>query len=90
MGIGVEGEAGGEVTQHAGYRLDVHAVLQSYCSEGVAEVVETDFWDTSSGEDSLQHIIYAVRRDGAAVVGGEHIFIVGFLFLLFQNFYRLL
>ena len=28
MGIGVQGEASGEVTQHAGYSLDVHAVLQ--------------------------------------------------------------
>ena len=28
MGIGVQGEPGGEVTQHAGHRLDVHSVLE--------------------------------------------------------------
>ncbi len=35
MGVGVEGESRGEVTQHTGHRLDVHAVLQSQCCEGV-------------------------------------------------------
>ena len=35
MGVGVQGEACGEVTQHAGYRLDVHAVLQGDGGEGV-------------------------------------------------------
>jgi len=35
MGIGVQGEASGEVTQHAGHRLDVHTVLQGNGGEGV-------------------------------------------------------
>ena len=35
MSIGVEGESGREVTQHAGHRFDVYAVLQSQCCEGV-------------------------------------------------------
>ena len=35
MGIGVQGEACGEVTQHAGYGLDVHTVLQRNGGEGV-------------------------------------------------------
>ena len=35
MGVGVEGESCGEVSQHAGYRFDVHAVLQSQRCEGV-------------------------------------------------------
>ena len=42
MGIGVQGEACGEVTQHAADGLDVHAILECDGSEGVAEVVESD------------------------------------------------
>ena len=53
MGIGVEGEAGGEVTQHTGHRLDVHAILEGDGCKGVAEVVESDLWDTCSRKDSL-------------------------------------
>lgn len=45
MGIGVQGEACREVSQHAGYRLDVHSVLEGDSGEGVAEIVETlRFW----------------------------------------------
>ena len=35
MGIGVQSEACGEVTQHAGHRLDIHAVLEGNGCEGV-------------------------------------------------------
>ena len=42
MGIGVQGEACGEVTQHAGHRLDVHTILQGDGSEGVAEVMKSE------------------------------------------------
>ena len=38
MGVGVQGEAGGEVTKHTGLRLDVHAILQGDGCKGVAEV----------------------------------------------------
>ena len=61
MGIGIQREPGGEVTEHAADRLDVHAILQGNCCKGVAEVVESDLWDTRSGEDSFEHIIHAVR-----------------------------
>ena len=67
MGIGVQGEACGEVAQHAGYRLDVHAVLQGDGGEGVAEIVEPDLWDPGSGQHSFEHIIEAVGGDGTAV-----------------------
>ena len=90
MGVGVQGEAGGEVAEHAADRLDVNAILQSYGRKGMAEVVESHLWDTCSGEDSLQHIVDAVRRNGTALRGGEDILIVGFCFLCFKNFYRLL
>ena len=53
MGVGVEGEAGGEVTQHAAYRLDVHAVLQGDGGEGVAEIVESNLRDSGSSQYSL-------------------------------------
>ncbi len=35
MGVGVQGEACGEVTQHARYRLDVHTILQGDGGEGM-------------------------------------------------------
>ena len=38
VGVGAEGESGVVVTQHAGYRLDVHAVLQSRGCEGVPQI----------------------------------------------------
>jgi len=34
MGVGVQGEACGEVTEHAADRLDVHTVLQCNGGEG--------------------------------------------------------
>ena len=42
MGIGVQGEPGGEVAEHTGYSLDVYSVLEGDGCEGVAEVVESD------------------------------------------------
>jgi hypothetical protein len=42
MDVGVQGEAGGEVTQHTADRFDVHTVLQCDGSEGVAEMVRSD------------------------------------------------
>ena len=53
MGIGVEGEPRGEVTQHAADGLDIHAVLESDGRKGVAEVVESDFRDTSPFQHPL-------------------------------------
>ena len=53
MGIGVQGEACGKVTQHSADCLDVYAVLQGDGCEGVAQVVEPDLRDTSSRKDSL-------------------------------------
>ena len=67
MSIGVQGEACGEVTQHAADGFDVHTILQCNGGEGVAEVMESDLWDASPFKDSLEHIIDAVRGDGATV-----------------------
>lgn len=90
MGIGIQGEACGEVAQHTADRLDVHTVLEGDGCEGVAEVVKSDFRDTRSLKNPLQHVIYAVRRDGAAIGRREYILVMGLGFLLFENFYRLL
>ena len=69
MGIGVKGEACGEVTQHTADCFDVHSVLQGDGSEGMAEVVESDFRDVCPLQYTLQHIVDTVRRDGTAVGG---------------------
>ena len=53
MGVGVQSEARGEVAEHTADRLDVHAILQSYGRKGVAEVVESDLWDTCPCQHSL-------------------------------------
>ena len=70
MGIGVQRESSGEVAQHAGDSFYVNSILQGNRSEGVAEVVESDLWDSCSGQDSFEHIIDTVRRDGANLGGG--------------------
>ena len=57
VGVGVQGEAGGEVTQHSGHCLDVHAILQCDGCKGMSQVVKPDLWDTSPCQHSLQHII---------------------------------
>ena len=82
MGIGVQGEASGEVTQHAGHCLDVYSVLEGDGGEGVAKIVESDLRDASPFEDTLEHIVDAVWGDGAAVGGWEHILVMGLGLLL--------
>ena len=67
MSVGVEGESGGEVAQHTGHCLDVHPVLKCDGGECVPEIVKSDLGQSYSFEDSLQHMIHAVRGDGAAV-----------------------
>ena len=90
MGVGIQREPSGEVAEHTGYSFYVNSVLQRNGSKGVAEVVKSDLRDACSCQHTLEHIVHAVRRDGASVGGGEDVFVIGFLFLLFQNFYRLL
>ena len=48
MGVGVQGEACGEVAQHTADGLDVHTVLKCDGCEGVAEVMESDLGDACS------------------------------------------
>ena len=86
MGIGVQGEVCGEVTQHTGHRLDVHTVLERDGGEGVSEVMESDLRDARPFKHTLQHIVHAVRGDGTAVGGREHMGVVSLAFLLPQDF----
>ncbi len=55
MGIGVQGEACGEVAEDGGHRLDVYPVLQGNGGEGVAEVVESYLGYACSCQYSFQH-----------------------------------
>ena len=40
MGISIQSEACGEVTQHTADRFDIHAVLRGEGGEGVAEIMK--------------------------------------------------
>ena len=46
MGVGVQGEARGEVAEHTADCFNVYAILQGDGCEGVTKVVESDLWDT--------------------------------------------
>ena len=89
MGVGVQGEACGEVTKHTGHRLDVHAILQSYGRKGMAQVVKSNLRDAGPCQHSFEHIVDTVRRNGTPVRGGEDILVIGFCLLCFKNFYCL-
>ena len=69
MGISVQGESRGEVAQHAGDGFDIYAVLQGQRGECVAEVMESDLGNPCPFQDTLEHIINAVRGDGANLGG---------------------
>ena len=86
MCVGIQSKPGGEVTEHAGHRLDVHTVLERDGGEGVAEVVESDLRDACPFQHSLEHIVDAVRGDGAAVGRGKYIGVIGLSLLLPQDF----
>ena len=90
MGIGVQGEPGGEVSQHAADRLDVHTVLECDGGEGVAEVVESDLRDTRPLQYTLQHIVDAVRGDRSAIERRKHIGVISLALLFPQDIDRLL
>ena len=66
-GIGVQGEARGEVTQHTADRLNIHSVLQRDGCESVAEVMKSDLRDAGPLQYPLQHVVHAVRGDGTTV-----------------------
>ena len=56
VGVGVQREARRVVTEHTADGLDVHAVLERHCREGVSEVVETYPWEARSFQHPLEHV----------------------------------
>lgn len=58
MGIGVQGEAGGEIAEHTADGFDVNTVLESDGGEGMAEIVEPDLrygGDRGTGPSEYLH-----------------------------------
>ena len=53
VGVGVQSEACGEMTEHTADRLDVHSVLEGDGCKGMAEVVESNLRYASSCQHSL-------------------------------------
>ena len=66
MGVGVQREACGVVSEHTADRFHVHAVLQGHRREGMAEIVESDAWQSCPLQHSLEHVQDAVRGHGAS------------------------
>ena len=90
MGVGAEGKARVIVSQCAGQRLDVHAVLEGQRGEGVSEVVEAYVLRA----DSLQYLFVGVTegvrvKHGAGFRRYEQVRAVGMLAMfLHQQLHR--
>ena len=84
MGVGVQGEPGAVVTQHAGHRFHVHPILEGQGSEGMPQIVESDSRQPRPLQHPVEHVEHTVRGHGAACGAGEHPGAAAhFLFLLF-------
>lgn len=68
VGVGVQSETGGEVAQHTGDILDVHAVLQRQGCEGMAQVVEADAWQSRPLQHPVQHVVAGPALIGASII----------------------
>lgn len=53
VGIGAQGEACVEVSQHAADRSNVHTILQRHRCEGVPQIVQPDMFDPGAFQDFL-------------------------------------
>lgn len=67
MGVGVQGKACGEVTQHSGHGLHIYPVLQCQGGEGMAQVVEPHLRESRPLQHPVELMQDAVRGDGPAV-----------------------
>ena len=90
VGVGSQGEPCIVVSQHTGYCLHIHPILQSQGSEGVPEVMEPDVFQPRVLEN-----FHVELGDGIRMVhfsrlwGGEHPGIVRMLFMLcLEKLYR--
>ena len=68
MGVGVLGEAGGELAEHTGDRLDVHTIPQCQCCGGVAQVMEADRGNPGPIQHSVRHVPHTIRRDWLTIM----------------------
>ena len=66
VGVGVQREACGVMTQHRGHGFYIHAVLQRQRGEGVTQVMETHLRQPCPLQDAVQHVQHAVRGHGAS------------------------
>lgn len=89
VGVGVQGEAGGVVTQHAGDGFDVYTVLQGQGGEGVMQVVEAKLRQPCALQYPVEHVAHTVRGDRPAGGRGEHILAALVLLHFFQHFHCL-
>ena len=69
VGVGAEREARVIVSQCAGQRLDVHAVLEGQRGEGVSEVVKPDVFRADGLQDLLMGVPEGVRVEHCAGLG---------------------
>lgn len=69
VGVGAEGKARVIVSQCAGQRLAVHAVLEGQRGEGVSEVVKPDVFRADGLQDLLMGVAEGVRVEHGAGLG---------------------
>ena len=69
VGVGAEGEACVIVSQRAGQRLDVHAVLEGQSGEGVSEIMEADVLRTNGFQYLVVGMAKRVRVEHGAGLG---------------------
>ena len=73
VGVGVQGKPGAVVAQHAGYRLNIHSVLEGQSGKGVPEIVEPDLLQPCPLQNPVEHVEHAVWGDGPSRGGGEDV-----------------
>ena len=66
VGVGVQREACGVVSEHTANRFDIHAVLERHRREGVTQVMEAYPRQSRPFQHPLEHVQYAVRGHGAS------------------------
>ena len=85
MGIGIQGEACGEVAEHTADRLDVHTVLESDGGEGMAEVMESDLQDTALASTRLSTLFTLPGEMGPPLGEGNTYWALVFAFCCFRT-----
>ena len=81
MGIGVQREPGGIVSQHPGDRFDVHTVLERQRCECVSQIMKAHLRQSRLFQHPVEHIQNTVQGDRAARGRREHIVAVRLTFL---------